>query len=200
MLKIIIILFAGFQLCTSASAQCPEIEQFATRFFESFRYNDTAVFNQSFISNKEVNRLLSQHIRLNNIQPGKDDSAIQLPDLQRAIAIQFKVARKKLSDSGINWASAKYEGFFYNLVREKSSIYPSAKGEILVQSGNRYFSIVLNDMIFINGKWKLISFFPGSGQPVQPKRVSYFIAEDQLFLDTAPQPPQKKPAVKKAGG
>jgi hypothetical protein len=199
MLRIITILFVGLQFCTNAKAQCPEIEQFANRFFEAFRYNDTAVFNQSFINNKEVNRLLSQHIRLNNIQPAKEDSAIQLPDLQKAIALQFKVARKKLSDSGINWATAKYAGFFYNIVREKTSLYPSAKGEVLVQSGNRYFSIVLNDMIFMNGTWKLISFFPGSGQLVEPKRVSYFIAEDKLFLDTAPQPSPKKPAVKKTG-
>lgn len=192
-----LLLFSG----SRAQNPAPAFEQLTRQLFNAFKYNDTALFVNCFITNKDANHLLYQYIRLNQIKDTGSFAQIEMPDLRALMKKEYIVARKQFADSGVQWNGAQYNTAYYNLLKDKNSVYPSGLGEVLFTSDNRLFSIVLPDAVFINGEWKLVSFRPARGTPVQPTRVAYFTEQDALFqmhnLGTKPSSPAKPVPPKK---
>ncbi|MBL7726156.1 MAG: hypothetical protein JNM68_00645, partial [Dinghuibacter sp.] len=166
----------------STHAQHPGYEELARNLFNAFRYNDTAAFMRSFISNKEANRLMYHYIRLNKIKDTGNYAQVEMPDMQAMLKREYIHARKLFADSGVQWADATFTDTYYNVLKDRNSVYPSALGEILFRSGGKYFSIVLSDAVFINDSWKLVSFRPARGAAPEPSMVAYFTEQDELFL------------------
>jgi hypothetical protein len=175
----------------SSTAQQPGYDKLALDLFHSFKYNDTATFMRCFISNKDANQLMYQYIRLNNIKDTGAFANIEMPDLHSLLKREYIYARKMYSDSGVAWGNTQFVNSYYNILKDKNSLYPSALGEILFTSGNRYFSLVLTAAVYMNGSWRLVSFRPATGVPAQPQRVSYFAEQDELFLLHGLTPPSK---------
>lgn len=183
----------------TSTAQYPGYEQLGQNIFNAFKYNDTAAFMNSFISNKEANRLMYHYIRINNIKDTGDFAQVEMLNMQALLRREYIHARKLFADSGVRWADAKFTDTYYNILKDKNSVYPSALGEVMFESAGNYYSIVLSDAVYINGSWKLVSFRPAKGAPPQPTRVAYFTEEDELFLLHGLKPgakPQKSPTPK----
>lgn len=193
MKKISLVLYTIFLLSISAKAQGTGYEKLALDLFNAFRFNDTALFMKCFITNKDANQLMYQYIKLNNIKDTGDFAKIEMPDLHALLKREYLYARKMYSDSGVQWGNAQFVNCYYNMLKDKNSLYPSALGEALFTSGNKHFSIVLTAAVYMNGNWKLVSFRSANGIPAQAERVSYFAEQDDLFLLHGLKPAKKKP-------
>lgn len=182
-------------------AQCTGYDQLAQNLFNAFKYNDTALFMKCFITNKDANHLMYNYIRLNEIKDTAAYPKVEMPDLKALLRREYIQSRKLFADSGVRWADAKLSDVYYNILKDKGSLYPSALGEAVFQSGNNYFSLVLSDAVYMNGEWKLVSFRPSRSTEPQPKRVAYFTEQDELFQLNGlikNKPLQKKTPVKPA--
>lgn len=181
MKKAILSLFFLSVFFIPVRAQVSGYDQLAQNLFNAFRYNDTALFLKCFITNKDANHLMYHYIRLNEIKDTAAFPKIEMPDLKSLLKKEYVQARKLFADSGVRWVDAKFTDVYYNMLKDKNSLYPSALGEVVFQSGNKYFALVLSDAVFMNNEWKLVSFRPSKGIPATPERVAYFTEQDELF-------------------
>lgn len=180
----------------SSRAQVAGYDKLGQDLFNAFKYNDTALFMKCFITNKDANRLMYHYLQLNEIKDTSSFPKIEMPDLKALLRREYIQARKLFADSGVRWADAKLTDVYYNILKDKNSLYPSALGEVMFQSGSRYFALVLADAVYMNGEWKLVSFRPSKGILADPTRVAYFTEEDELFQLHGIIPKKKEPAKK----
>lgn len=185
----------------NGQAQATGFDKLGQDLFNAFKYNDTALFMKCFITNKDANHLMYHYIRLNEITDTTAYPKVEMPDLKALLRREYIQSRKLFADSGVRWADAKLTDSYYNVLKDKGSLYPSALGEVVFQSASNYYSLVLSDAVFMNGEWKLVSFRPSRSTEPQPKRVAYFTEQDELFQLNGlikNKPPQKKIPVKPA--
>lgn len=186
-----------FLLSVSVKAQVTGYDKLALDLFNAFKFNDTALFMKCFITNKDANHLIHYYIRLNNLKDTGSFAQVEMPDLKALLKKEYIQARKLFADSGVRWTDARYTDCFYNILKDKNSLYPSALGEVLFESGKSHFSIILSDAVYMNEHWKLVSFRPGKGVPATPERVAYFTEKDELFMLYSTKPEKKKEAQQK---
>lgn len=180
----------------SGRAQVTGYDKLAQDLFNAFKYNDTALFMKCFITNKDANHLMYRYIQLNEIKDTSSFPKIEMPNLKALLKKEYVQARKLFADSGVRWVDAAFTDVYYNILKDKNSLYPSALGEVVFRSGSKYFALVLSDAVYMNGEWKLVSFRPSKGILANPTRVAYFTEEDELFQLHGFIPKKKEPAKK----
>lgn len=180
----------------SGRAQVAGYDKLAQDLFNAFKYNDTALFLKCFITNKDANQLMYRYIQLNEIKDTSSFPKIEMPNLKALLKKEYVQARKLFADSGVRWVDAAFTDVYYNILKDKNSLYPSALGEVMFRSGSKYFALVLSDAVYMSGEWKLVSFRPSNGILADPTRVAYFTEEDELFQLHGVMPKKKEPAKK----
>jgi hypothetical protein len=187
-------LLTGLFICLQylAPAQMNNLEQLGQQFFDAFRFNDSTAYLQCFTTAKEINRLAYQQVKLQG-EPMPDSNArVLMTDITQLLKRAFYTTRKRFIDSGVNWGSVQLKTFYYNIIKDKGSLYASARGELVFESGDRQFSLQLYDMIFMDNRWKIISYRPAHALSVPLTRVSYYAMEDDLFTETLSISSRKK--------
>lgn len=168
-------------LAVAARAQNDRVEQLALDFFNAVKFNDTAAFNRCFIDNKDLNRIMYHYVRHQDSVSKDSISEVIMPDMDEVLAKQFATLKQRFRDSGVSWTNARYVNCFYNLLKDKSSVYPSLTGEMIFESGGRRYSIIFGSAVYIAGAWKLVSFRLDHTAAATRPGVSYFLEKDGFF-------------------
>jgi hypothetical protein len=181
-----------------ASAQVNEITQLGEKLLRAFQYSDTAAFMNCFTRAQEINRLTYQHYKIRQMDAPDSNTQVVSPDLEKLLRMEFWLTRKKYADSGVNWKSVRVKDCYYQVMRDKSSLYPSARAELVFESMGKTYALQLLDMIYMNDQWKLITFQPASFKKTTISRVSYFIEQEGLFSNEPTEVKKEKEPVKPA--
>jgi|GEM_PF-6633284 len=147
---------AAFLLTALAGKSQGEPETFMKTLYNSFEKRDSALFLSLYFFPDDLFKVFAtgtedENKSINRRPPDPSNVQYRLAITQHV----FNRILYQIDSSIVDDTITIFGGMKYEIVKSPDILYPSLRGELFFASGSRYYSLTVNEAVFIFNKWKL---------------------------------------------